>query len=679
MLSIAFIDTLGLCYDGSTLQKRGLGGSESAVILLSKELAKIGFKVTVFNDCTHDDTHPGVYDGVEYRPLQDVETATNCFDIVIGSRSVAAFAPFHMREQFKTFTQIPNFTNIIDKAKHKVLWMHDTFCDGDEYIESFLVNGLIDEVFTLSDWHNVYVTTCDHGRKRMFEVMKKHMFVTRNGIRKYHNWVDIKTKDPNLFVYNASVTKGMKPLVTKIWPEIIKQIPDAKLTIIGGYYRMRTDQSPDQQELEWWDMVNKNPHINFTGIIKQSEIADILTKASFTIYPTDFPETFGISSLESLAYNTPLLTCRFGALEETAIDGACYKIDYPVVPNGLFPFIDTDNQCKKFVDMVVSAYYNPYLHQQKMYACNAVKNICEWDSVALQWKQHFYKKLNQYLPVNEYRKVQDVNHQVRKVFGRRFINEEELTPLTNQQKNIGVITSFFNSQDYIEKCILSIAQQDYDNYKVYFIDDASTDDTFKVIVETLRQLPSNIRDKFNITCNRDNKGAVFNHFNIINEYKDETDFFIILDGDDWLVNNPNIFHFYNNIYHQGYEFTYGSCWSCVDNIPLIAQEYPPEIRKERAYRNYLFNWKMPYTHLRTFDSKLTVKLTSQDLLIEGNWPRAGGDTALFYYLIEQADPEKVLAVTDINYVYNDMNPINDYKINGELQNKTADYIIGKIT
>ena len=51
MISIAIIDIIGLTYDGDTLNKRGLGGSESAVILLAKELAKKNFKVTVFNNC----------------------------------------------------------------------------------------------------------------------------------------------------------------------------------------------------------------------------------------------------------------------------------------------------------------------------------------------------------------------------------------------------------------------------------------------------------------------------------------------------------------------------------------------------------------------------------------------------------------------------------------------------
>jgi hypothetical protein len=51
-MKLAIIDKIGLCYDGDTLSKQGLGGSETAVILISKHLQKIGFQVTVYNNCT---------------------------------------------------------------------------------------------------------------------------------------------------------------------------------------------------------------------------------------------------------------------------------------------------------------------------------------------------------------------------------------------------------------------------------------------------------------------------------------------------------------------------------------------------------------------------------------------------------------------------------------------------
>ena len=681
-MKICFIDTLGLCYDGTTLSKRGLGGSESAVILMSKELAKIGFSVTVYNDCTSDDTKPGVYDGVTYRPLKSVETDAPDYDVMIGSRSVAAFAPAYMKERFKTFSYVPDFTRFQQNIKHKILWMHDTFCDGDDLIEPFLLDGLINEVFVLSDFHLDYVTNCDHGKKRMFEVLKRYMFQTRNGIGAMNpGWIDIKDKDPNLFVYNSSLTKGMVPLVNDIWPKVKAQAPDAKLIVIGGFYRFREGHTPDQQELDWREMVKRNENagldITFTGVIPQQEISDILRKASYMIYPCAFPETFGISTLEALAHNVPIITCNFGAEEETAIDSASYKIPFPVEPNGLFPWVNKEDQVNRFVDMTLRAYYDKYLHQQKMYACNAVKDICGWNSVAKQWKQHLFHKLGEFLPVDEYREVQKINHDVRKTFGRRFTNLEELQEPRQRQKEIAILTAVYNAEDYVGKCIRSVAAQEYYDYTMYIVNDASTDNTLNAIKQTINSLPEKIRHKFVVINNEENIGAVANHYKIIDEYLGEEQIIMILDGDDWLVNDPNIFHKYNNLYHDGAEFTYGSCWSLADNIPLIAQPYPPEVKEARSYRDYKFNWNMPYTHLRTFHSRLLRGLDSSDLMVNGEWPKAGGDTALFYHLIEKAVPDKIVCVPDVVYVYNDKNPLNDYKINGDEQTKTANAIMGK--
>ena len=63
-IKIAIIDCVGLNYDGTTLQKKGIGGSESSIISVAKELVTLDFEVSIFNDCDSPDTKPGVYDGV---------------------------------------------------------------------------------------------------------------------------------------------------------------------------------------------------------------------------------------------------------------------------------------------------------------------------------------------------------------------------------------------------------------------------------------------------------------------------------------------------------------------------------------------------------------------------------------------------------------------------------------
>jgi len=665
-MKIAIIDVLGLTYDGYTLEKRGLGGSESAVILMSKELARLGFKLTVFNNCKDSEASSGVYDDVTYVDHSDSHLYKDeIFDIIISSRSVAPF-----------WSSNP-YASMVYKAKKRVLWMHDTFCEGDQDIESMLLGGYIDELFTLSDFHTIYVGTCAHGNKRMFESFKHKVFQTRNGAVKYLD-VDITQKDRNLFVYNASVTKGLVPLLELVWPEVKKAIPEAKLVVVGGYYRFREGAEPDEQEKTLVQMRNdpRYADVRFTGVIPQWQIAQTLALANFMIYPTAFPETFGISSLESLLYKTPIITTKFGALEETAIAQACYHIDYCVEPNSLYPWIDRVAQAKRFAQTVIAAYHNTYLHDQKRQYCSVVDDIYGWDSIALQWKQHIYTMFEKPLPVDEYREVSRINDKVARVFGRRISNVEDrrVYKSYSKQQKIVVVSPFYNCEKYIANCIESVAQQEYDNYQHILIDDNSNDGSADVAYDTIANLPNSIRDKFIMRTNIENMGALFNQVTAIKPLEGDN-IIMLLDGDDWLVNNNTIFHFYNDIYRDETEFTYGSCWSLADNIPLIAQDYPSEIKQAKAYKFWRFAWNMPYTHLRTFRKHLIGGISDTLFMHEKKWMKAGGDGALFYALLEQANPNGVKAVKEIVYKYNDINPLNDYKVNAAEQTENANRIL----
>lgn len=682
--TIAIIDIIGIPYDGSTLTKQGLGGSESAVILISKELQSLGFNVVVFNNCDIDHASPGVYDGVIYLPLSEL-SKDHIFDIVISSRTVIPFTDPGDYDKLgdvrsHPFRSMDLYNRILSKAKLRVLWMHDTFCLGDNIIEDLAVSNRITDIFALSDWHLTYIANCHHGRRRNFEVLKNKLFITRNGALNYNKEVDIAAKDPDLFVYNASVTKGMVPLVERIWPRVKQHIPNARLKVIGGYYRFSKNSNPDEQEVKWREMSasqeNARLGIEFTGVISQREIAEILSNASYTIYPAAFPETFGISTLESLLYNTPLITCRFGALEEIALEGASYLIDYAIEPNGLFPEINIDQQVDKFVNMTIHAHANKYLHQQKQYYCNIVKDIAGWDTVAQQWKQHFYKKQGAYLSRDEYRSVTKINHKIHKIFDRRYHNVVELESYkSGTEQEIVVVSPFYNCANYISRCIESVAVQDYDNYRHILIDDASTDNTLQVVDQTLDSLPQEIRFKFTVIRNLENKGAVRNQVENIRALHDNA-IVMLLDGDDSLINDNTVFNYYNSIYDDSTEFTYGSCWSMVDNIPLISQPYPDDIKQAKAYRQHHFNWILPYTHFRTFKKYLINSVDDTAFKnADSEWYKAGGDGAVFYSLIESAEPDKVKCLQQIVYNYNDINPINDYKVNSDEQTINAKEIL----
>ena len=137
-LKIAIIDVIGLTYDATTIENFGLGGSESAVIYMAKELQRQGVDVQVFNNCQDSRSSAGVYDGVEYIDISTVDASSSyTCDVMIVSRTAIPFLPDNTK-----------FTCLKNSAKLKVLWLHDTFCQGDDFVEDLVTQGHIDELFT---------------------------------------------------------------------------------------------------------------------------------------------------------------------------------------------------------------------------------------------------------------------------------------------------------------------------------------------------------------------------------------------------------------------------------------------------------------------------------------------------------------------------------------------------
>jgi len=370
-----------------------------------------------------------------------------------------------------------------------------------------------------------------------------------------------------------------------------------------------------------------------------------------------------------------LLTCKFGGLEETASEHS-YYIDYPVVPNGLFPNINSNEQTHKFVNMVCDAFADKDEHRRRMQSLNSIKELAGWDVVALEWKQHLYSKLGLYISRSETQRALYTRAKYHQLFNRRLsVSEEAVAPKLIPEKKIVVISPFYNAKDYIEKCIASVAAQNYTNYEHWLIDDASTDNSATIASSVIESLPDDVRHHFKLVCNTHNVGAVANHISSIRKCNDD-DIVLLLDGDDSLVNRPDIFDYYNYL-HEKYDFTYGSCWSVVDNIPLVGQPYPPDVRECRSYKTHKFVWNMPYTHLRSLKAKL-LKYEPDYMFCnsDGEWFRAGGDNSTFYTAIENCDSTRVYAVSDIVYNYNDASPLNDYKVNKEEQDKTVSQILG---
>ncbi len=263
--------------------------------------------------------------------------------------------------------------------------------------------------------------------------------------------------------------------------------------------------------------------------------------------------------------------------------------------------------------------------------------------------------------------------------------------MTEIKKNkIKILVPFYNPGDFIEMCVNSVLTQDYDNYEVLFIDDASTDNSYmKIPARTLKtdeagnlELDSNgnpivleqhpiydVTKCSNVMLWRANSRATALpniHNGIMNFCTDPEDIVVILDGDDWLLTRTAL-TFINNFYNQH------DCWMMYGSSRWTnGRKCCSSAYLESEFKN-LRAAPFRVSHIRTFRAGLYHKIGEQDKTFScmkdknGNWYQMTYDVAMFIVMLEMAGYEKVKHNITPLYVYNRDNPISDDKVNQQLQ------------
>jgi len=213
-----------------------------------------------------------------------------------------------------------------------------------------------------------------------------------------------------------------------------------------------------------------------------------------------------------------------------------------------------------------------------------------------------------------------------------------------------IICPSYNNEKWVETHISSILGQTYDNWEVLYIDDNSSDNTWKVVNDLVGDNP-----KFTLIQNAENKGAAYNY----NEYLDgidDEDILIHLDGDDWIA-TPDVLEKLNNLYVEkdlwmsyGYYMTYRT-HEDIEYKPFPQNtEYPEFIHKHSKYRNDL--WRA--SHMRTYKWFLYKNIDREDLKsnIDGKYFWHASDLAWAYPCLEMCPTEKIGVLDFPSYMLN---------------------------
>jgi len=214
-----------------------------------------------------------------------------------------------------------------------------------------------------------------------------------------------------------------------------------------------------------------------------------------------------------------------------------------------------------------------------------------------------------------------------------------------------VLTTTYNCEKFIEKSLLSIMSQRFKDFKCYVTDDMSTDNTLNIIKETIKN-----DSRFILIENHEKFYQPGNYEQVIRWRGIEGDEICVeVDGDDWLPNS-NVLTKINEIYQDENVWMTSGSFKYHDGRPGFAN--PPtkftDIRKQT----------FTLSHLRTWKAWLWKKILPEDLKDEnGKFWSVAGDLAFMFPMLEMSGEEHYRFLSDINYIYNESNPINDHKVN----------------
>lgn len=312
---------------------RGIGGSEEAVIRLSRELTKLGHKVTVYAN----PDERGEYEGVTYLHADEINLKDK-FNVLVIWR-----APYMLDQKFD--------------AKQTYLWLHDVH-EKEEFTPKRLEN--VDKVIVLSKYH----------RSLFPNIPEEKIMYSANGLTiDYDLYKDVK-RNPYKMVYTSCPSRGLENLL-KWWPDIKKAVPQAELHVFYGFDNFVKGWKDDPIKMEWkakMEELLKQDGIIYHGRTGQDEINRHTAEAGLWPYPTQFPEISCITAMKCQSLGAWPITTGFAALEETQQYG--YK----------------GEGCK---EAIINALKQPVSDGRRQKMMDWAQKEFSWEKIAKQWSNEW--------------------------------------------------------------------------------------------------------------------------------------------------------------------------------------------------------------------------------------------------------------------------------------------------
>lgn len=353
----------GMAFDGHSLAKQSLGGSETAGLCLARELAKLGHKVTVFSNCER----PGMYDGVAYHRTQawQLYAPTTPHDVCVVQR-------------------VADVLRQPTAAKLNLVWCHD-MAMGRQADDLRATMWNVDRLVVLSDYmRQQYSST--------YGIPEEWLWKSRNGIDLFRVPANsLVSRNRKRLVYSARPERGLDNLLDHILPVLFERDPEIEVALFGY-------DNPVEHMREFYSALSEKSKrygdkVRFIGQLDKNTLYEEYIRSGVYVYPTPSPampsfrEISCISVMEAQACGMPIVTSANGALTETLAPDA-----------GVL--VDGDPWSPEYVEKFVSAVLT-YINDDNAWntASQAGRQHAQtlgWDKVAEEWTEQVGRLLTKF-------------------------------------------------------------------------------------------------------------------------------------------------------------------------------------------------------------------------------------------------------------------------------------------
>lgn len=280
-------------WDATTPHTKGIGGSETAVVVVANRLAQMGWQPVVYN---RTGAGEGYHEGVLY----------------------AFWERFRPRSPADVFVswRLPTVIKERPNAPLSYLWCHDL-----HYRDALTpeVAAGYTKVLGVSEWHASYM-------KEIYPFLENVGFVP-NGVDLSRFDVKAGPKHHARFVYASSPDRGLATLL-RFWPHIRRVEPMAELHIYYGWETFLKQAEQGVYDLyrlhDQIMQMGQQPGVVWRGRVDQKTLAKEFLEADIWAHPTSFLETFCITAIEAMAADLLIVTSGCGNIPYIVGDvGVC--------------------------------------------------------------------------------------------------------------------------------------------------------------------------------------------------------------------------------------------------------------------------------------------------------------------------------------------------------------------